>query len=401
MLSRVGQDSKRQEALNARWVASTGPTRIPEVQCPSLLSGYNADMRKTIAVLLSIAVSTAAVTTGLGCLTAPPAPLPANDWPVAAPEETGFPKGDLESAVESLTARGTPLTSLIVVKDGYLVYEGYWNGFSPGEMTALYSATKSINALVTGIAIDRGILPDERVTIADYLSGYVFADPLAETITLEDVLTMRTGFDYDEWTLDYGDPDNAYNRWLAADDRIAFVLSLSMAEEPGSVFRYQTPASQLVPRVVEEAAAHDFVSLAAELLFEPLGIAADRYIWRLDAHGHARVAACNMVPADLARIGLLVLRGGEWDGTRLVSEEWLDRSLSPAVGVRYGVQFGYHWWLREANGTSVFGAEGYRGQCLFIAPEFDLVVVTTGDFRDGPEGAFRLVKDNLLPLLEE
>lgn len=362
------------------------------------LRGYNPKMRKTITTLLFIAASTTAST--LGCVGVPPAPFPGDGWPIAAPEETGFPKGELESAVVSFTARGTPLTSLIIVKDGYLVYEGYWNGFSVSEMTALYSATKSINSLVAGIAIDRGILPDEQATIAGYLNGYACADPRAETITLKDVLTMRAGFDYDEWTLDYGDAGNSHNRWLAADDRIAFVLSLPMAEEPGSAFRYQTPASQLIPRIVEEAASQDFVSLAGELLFEPLGIPADRYIWRLDAQGHARVAACNMVPTDLARIGLLVLRGGEWGGNRVVSEEWLDRSLAPVVRVRYGVQFGYHWWLREANGATVFGAEGHGGQCLFIVPQFDLTVVTTGDFRDGPEGAFRLLKDNLLPLLQ-
>ena len=356
-------------------------------------------MRKTVAVLLSLALS-AAATSAPGALSVPPAPFPADDWPIASPGETGFPKGALESTVESRTAQGTPLTSLVIAKNGYLVYQRYWNGFSPGKMTALYSATKSINSLVAGIAIDRGILPDEHVPIANYLDEYSFADPLVEIITLEDVLTMRAGFDYDESTLDYSDPDNPYTRWLAADDRIAFVLSLPMAEEPGSLFRYQTPASQLVPRIVEEAADRDFVSLAGEWLFAPLGIPSERYIWRLDAAGHARVGACNMVPTDLARIGLLVLRGGEWNGNRLVSEAWLVRSLSPEAKVRCGVRFGYHWWLRDAGGTSVVGAEGYKGQCLFVVPEFDLVVVTTGDFHDGPEGAFGLLRDDLLPLLE-
>ena len=353
-------------------------------------------MRNVVATLLSV---TLFVLFSFPCRAASHVECPGTPWPAAAPDEVGFPQGELESTMARITAHGTPLTSLVVIKDGYLVYEGYWNGFSAGEMTALYSATKSINSLVVGIAIDREILPHVRVTVDELLGEVPTADPLAGTISMEDVLTMRTGLEYDEWTLDYSDPDNPYNRWLAAEDRIAFVLSLPMAEAPGDVFRYQTPASQLVPRMAEEAAGRDFVSLAAELLFEPIGIPADRYIWRLDADGHARVGACNMVPTDLARIGLLVLRGGEWNGTRVISEGWLDRSLSPAVTVRSGVEFGYHWWLRVVRDVRVVGAEGYRGQCLFIVPAFDLVVVTTGDFLDGPDGAFRLLRDHLLPLL--
>ncbi len=326
--------------------------------------------------------------------------FPTRQWTVAAPEDTGFPDGALEEAVAELGLPGTPLTSLVVVKDGYLVCEGYWNGFSAGEITALYNATKSINSLVTGIAIDKGILPNEDVAISEYLKDYDFADPRAKAITLKDVLTMRAGFDYDEWTLKYSDPDNPYNRWLAAADRIAFVLSLPMSEDPGLLFRYQTPASQLVPRVVEEAGGRDFVSMAGEWLFSPLGISENRYIWHLDTQGHAQVAACNMIPTDLAKIGLLVLCGGRWDGLQLVSREWLEKSTAPAVNVRSGVEFGYHWWLRDACGTEVIGAEGYGGQCLFIVPEFNLIVVTTGNFPDGTEGAFRVLKDQLISMLQ-
>jgi len=354
---------------------------------------------KTLRVLLrSTAIGLIGLVSTSAVLCLASAPFPTTNWPVALPEETGFPVGELEVAVDTFTSRS--LTSLIVVKNGYLVYEGYWNGFAAGEMTALYSATKSVNSLVTGIAIDHGILPNEHVTVADYLGEYEVADERAATISLMHALTLRTGIDYDEWSLNYSDPNNPYNQWLAAEDRIAFVLSLPMAEEPGSVFRYQTPGSQLVPRLVEEAAGRDFVSLAGQLLFDPLGIPASRYIWRLDTHGHTRVGACNMVPTDLARIGLLILRGGQWDGVQVVSEQWLEKSTSPAVQIRYGMQFGYHWWLRETQGVSVIGAEGYGGQCLFIVPEYDLVVVTTGDFSDGPEGAFRLLCTRLLPLLQ-
>lgn len=320
-------------------------------------------------------------------------------WRQAAPESVGFPPNALEEAVARFTASSRALTSLVVVKDGFLVYEGYWNGFSAGEMTALYSATKSLNPLLMGIAIDRGLLADEFAALETWFSEDTVADPRAWTITVQDVLTLRTGFAYDEWTMDYADPDNPYNQWLDAEDRIAYVLSLSMDEEPGTVFRYQTPASQLIPRILEEATGRDAVSLAQAWLFDPLGIPEDHVIWRLDASGHTRVAACNMVPADLARIGLLMLQGGQWDGARIVSASWIERSLVPRVTVREGVQFGYHWWLRDARGAQIVGAEGYGGQCLFLVPEYALVVVTTGDFSSGPEGAFRLLEDHLLPLL--
>ena len=321
------------------------------------------------------------------------------EWPRALPEDVGFPPDALTDAVTRYTASSDALTSLIVVKDGILVYERYWNGFSAGEMTALYSATKSINSLLMGIAIGRGFVADEYEQLGTWLSGYAVTDPRAWTITVQDLLTLRTGFAYDEWSMNYADPGNPYNQWLAAEDRIAYVLSLSMDEEPGTVFRYQTPASQLIPRILEEATGRDAVSLAQEWLFDPLGIPADHVIWRLDASGHARVAACNMVPADLARIGLLVLQGGQWDGTSIVPESWIARSFVPEVTLREGVRFGYHWWIRDAHEVQIVGAEGYGGQCLFLVPEYALVVVTTGDFSGGPDGAFGFLRDQLLPLL--
>ncbi len=320
-------------------------------------------------------------------------------WPQAAPENVGFPPDALEDAVARYTASSRALTSLIVVKDGYLVYEGYWNGFFAGETTALYSATKSSNSLLMGIAVDRGLLADELAALTTWFSEYTVADPRAWTITVQDVLTLRTGLAYAEWTMDYTDPSNPYNQWLDADDRIAYVLSVSMDVQPGTVFRYQTPVSQLIPRILEEATGRDAVSLAQEWLFDPLGIPEDRVIWRLDPSGHTRVAACNMIPADLARIGLLMLQGSRWDGKPVGSELWIKRSLVPRVTVREGVRFGYHWWLREAFGVQIVGAEGYGGQCLFLVPEVALVIVTTGDFSSGPEGAFQLLRDHLLLLL--
>ena len=346
-------------------------------------------------ILLAAIVSSLPVSAEL-----PPAPYPDRGWPTAAPDETGFSVGVLDAAVDGFVAGSNPLSSLLVVKDGYLVFDRYWDGFAAGEMTALYSATKSINSLVIGIAIDRGILPGADVTVGEALSEYEVADSLAERVSLRDLLMMRAGFDYDEWSLPYTHPRNPYNAWLQADDRIEFALSLPMADEPGEAFRYQTPASQLVPRFLEEAAGRDFVSLATQWLFEPLGIPAEHVIWRLDAHGHARVAACNMVPADVARIGLLLLRGGLWEGRRIVSSAWIDASVTPWSRVRSDVEFGYHWWLREADGHRVIGAEGYGGQCLFVVPDFELVVVTTGSFSNGPDGAFRLLGDVVIPALE-
>ena len=327
------------------------------------------------------------------------APFPDSAWPISMPEALGLPAGSLDQAIDAFAAQANPLSSLLVVKNGYLIAERYWGGFGPGEMTALYSATKSINALVVGIAIDRGILAGPHVTIGEILVTYEMADPLAGSVSLLDLVTMRAGFDYDEWSLPYNHPRNPYNAWTRASDRIEYVLSLPMADEPGTVFRYQTPGSQLVPRILEEITGRDFVSLATEWLFEPLGISADHVIWRLDAQGHTRVAACNMVPADVARIGLLLLREGRWDSEQLVSQAWIDASIAAHASVRLGVDFGYHWWLREAAGLRVIGAEGYGGQCLFVIPDLDLVVVTTGRFSDGPEGAFHLLRDVLLPAM--
>jgi CubicO group peptidase (beta-lactamase class C family) len=307
---------------------------------------------------------------------------------------------DLEAAISSVDAPG--LHGLVVVRGGEVVLELYRAGedaawgrplgvvaFDAGVLHDLRSVTKSVVALLYGIALDDGVVPEPDEPLLAHFPGYADLghDPLRARLLVEHALTMSLGLEWNE-DAPYTSEANSEIAMEFAPDRFRFILERPVVEEPGTRWMYSGGASALVGRLIEIGAGMTLPQFARARLFDPLGIS--RFEWATGADGVASAASgLRLTPGDLARVGGLVLAHGEWDGVALVPRRWLETALAPHLPIDDGLEYGYQWYLgaypRAAGGTMrAYGAMGNGGQRLYVIPDLELVVaIAAGNYDAG------------------
>jgi CubicO group peptidase (beta-lactamase class C family) len=269
----------------------------------------------------------------------------------------------------------------------------------------LRSATKSITALLVGIALERGHIPSLQTRVSELLPAYrdaLQSDPRKAAITVEDLLTMRSGLDCDDWQPGSpGHEDTMYERR----DWLAFWAAVPARERPGERFAYCTGNVIALGAIVVRGAGMPLDRFAAQHLFEPLGIEGAKWeSWNrgkeIDSGGHLRLK-----PRDFARIGELVLAGGQWQGKRVVSKEWVSRMTAAQTDIPGRKQrYGYLWWIDETSlpglpKTRILMAMGNGGNLLIVMPELSAVAAFTGKRFNRPDALEPLVwlRDRILP----
>ena len=298
------------------------------------------------------------------------------DWPTAEPGEVDMDPAVLEEAAEEV-ALSPVVASLLVARHGELVFERYFNGFNASDAKHVHSLGKSITSVVTGIAIDEGLLElDTRID--EVLSPGQVGDN--GELTVRDLLTMSGG-------LEVPDPEWAYEPEPSdvpgEPSMIRMVLASRRVSDPGTEFVYSTGLTQVLAAVLADATGMSLCEYAADRLLGPLGIDVEE--WHVLPDGYFGAGPTFITPREIARFGQLVLDGGVFEGQRLVSQSWIDESLTqrwelgciryPRVTPRYG----YLWWGYRIGGYDVWIASGSGAQDLAIVPALDLVAVITHD----------------------
>ena len=271
----------------------------------------------------------------------------------------------------------------------------------------MQSVTKSVTSAALGIAVDEGLLDGPDAPMMSMFEGYEqdFSDERRSQVTLEDLLTMRAGIDWNEM-IAYSDSTNSCIIMEASDEWIQYVLDQPMREEPGYRFDYNSGVSVLLGKLVGISTGIRIDQWAEERLFEPIGI--DEYYWKITPDNEVDTeGGLYLAPHDLARIGYLFMRNGIWEGEQIISEEWVQKSISPIVEDTYpdveeiDTGYGYQWWVPDKEGgeTRVFAANGYGGQFLMVAPEYDIVAVfNSWNIHEAPEkSTWRLLQERILP----
>lgn len=321
--------------------------------------------RRALLSLLLLLLAAAALP-----LAAQPAPVErSGDWTRAEPAAKGLDPEAMAAGVRELRGMAGVRT-LQVVAGGELVVDEGFAGADPGAPHNLKSASKSLLSLLTGIALERGLLPGLEATVAELL-GRELTDGKGE-IRLRHLLTMTSGLE------STSGPN--YGAWVSAGDWTRAALARPLLSPPGEDFRYSTGNSHLLAAALERAAGEDLLAYARRELFEPLGMGP--VTWQESPEG-VRFGGNNLsaAPRDLARLGLMLLNEGRWNGRRVVPAEWIERStethaVPPQEWVeRYG-EYGYLWWLPRGHGGA-FVAVGYGGQFLYVAPAAGVAVVLT------------------------
>jgi CubicO group peptidase (beta-lactamase class C family) len=250
-----------------------------------------------------------------------PSPLgdywPTQDWRSSTPEEQGMDSHRLALMLEAVKQERLPLHSLLVIRNGYLVSETYFPPYDENSREELYSCTKSFIATLVGIAIDQGYIDSVQQPVLDFFAERSFEnrDAAKQAMTVEDLLTMRSGLDWEE-----GDP--AYQAMYQSPDWVKFVLDKPMREQPGRQFNYCSGCSHVLSAIVQEQSGMNTRDFAQKELFEPLGIT--NMNWSVDSTGIPIGGwGLQITPREMAKLGYLYLHNGTWGGQQIVSAGWV------------------------------------------------------------------------------
>ena len=308
-------------------------------------------------------------------------PRTADGLPVGTLAGTGLDPQLLATMVTKIVDGTLPkIHSVLIIKEGKLVFEEYFYEYGRESLHPLRSATKSLISALAGLAVAQGVLPDVGAPVAGFFPEYTLQhdSPLKQAITVQDLLTNQSGLD-----CDIADPKATGSEQAMDNSRdwVKYTLDLPMREAPGTVGRYNSGNPITLGRIVEKQAHQPLPDFARQHLFGPLGIT--RFDWRFQPDSSSAETFCqvSLRPRDMAKFGLLYLDQGRWQGRQLVPAAWVTASLAKHSVVQ-NVDYGYLWWLKHltANGTRYEGAmaQGNGGQRIAIWPRQHLVVVVTG-----------------------
>lgn len=301
---------------------------------------------------------------------------PTRGWDSATPASQGMDARALQALVEFGAAH--QMDSLLVARHGRIVLETYYAPFAAGQRHAVHSATKGIVAALVGIAVAQGVLPDPSTPVLQLLPGRANAnvDARKQAMTLQHLLDMTSGLDWDERL---GQAPVTSMQMGRTPDWTQFTLDRPMAQAPGAGFNYNSGNSHLASAILATHAGMSTEDFAARHLFGPLGIA--DWSWRKAPEGvNSGGFGLALQTRDMAKIGLLYLQGGLWDGRQIIPRAWVDKvfaasiamDLAPGSNYRYGDS----WWALPQR--QAYMAVGYLRQMIVVLPREQLVVATTG-----------------------
>jgi len=336
---------------------------------------------------------------------------PTEYWRECSPGEVGMDEAllkDLNTEIVRLLDIDYGIHTVLVVKDGYIVAEQYYYKYFTKDIEhKIHSCTKSFTSACVGIAIDKDYINGIEDNMYEYFPEYEINNlsEAKKSITIEHLLTMSAGLDWNELDVSYSDPQNAFYQWRRAENRVKFLLDRPMEHTPGSTQDYNSGLSDLLSIIVEKQTGMRVDSFANKNLLTPIGI--DEYYWAIDSRdGHAiGYGQMRLVPRDMARFGYLYLEKGKWDGDQIIPEKWVEESGKQQIatshdpGARY---YGYQFWVTDYG---MYTAMGYGGQWIMVLPDYGMVVVFTNNFEEGNgeqwQTPVRLLNEYIIPAVTQ
>ena len=318
--------------------------------------------------------------------------------PRARPSEVGVSATALLDVLDGLLERGLELHSLMVVRRGYVLAEGWWAPYSPERLHLLYSLSKSFTSTAVGLAVAEGLFGlDDHVV--DLLPSHRpdVVDERVAALTVHHLLSMSTGHDQDtidamfEATQGHGG------------DMVETFLSIPPQQPVGSRHVYNNGTTYVLSVLVEEKSGVGLLDYLRPRLLDPLGI--DEATWDTDEAGHAYgLTGLHLQTEAVAAFGQLLLQDGVWQGARVLPEGWvtlatrshIDNDLDPAGDIDWRQGYGYQYWMHRHG----YRGDGAFGQFCALVPDQELVIATTAASPD-MQGVLDVLWERLLPGLSE
>ena len=315
-----------------------------------------------------------------GCSHAPaPGPAvpehwPTTGWHVASPESQGIDSGVLLDLLAFVAREDLGVHDILIVRHGLLVFDAVFYPYDGETPHDVASVTKSVTTTLLGAAIQEGLLDGLNRPIAPLLQRDTASlDRAKQQITLEQLASMRSGLACGGAP---GEPELI--AMMQSQDWVGFTLDFPMSDPPGRRFAYCSPGMHLLSAAITELTTESEARFAAHALFAPMGIVPGD--WPRDRTGlNHGWGDLRLRPRDMAKLGLLMLHDGVWNGQRLLPKGWVataTRSRGSAGAGEDG--YGLGWWVSSGELAGAFEARGRGGQRIFVWPALDLIVVTTG-----------------------
>ena len=315
-------------------------------------------------------------------------------------EHTGLDKNLLNNMMQEIVKGSYPnVHSILIIKDGKLVFEEYFYEHDRNKLHELRSATKSFVSALTGIAIEKKYIKSKNEPVLNFFPEYVIQQDVAakRKITIENLLTNQSGLD-----CDVSDSKSVGNETTMnnSDDWVKFTLDLPMVDSAGGKGRYCSGNPITLCSIIEKATQQPLADFAQQNLFGPLGI--KNYVWNFKPDKSSVETFCQLYlnSRDMAKFGLMYLNNGNWNGTQVVPTEWVEQSFAKHSVVQ-GLDYGYLWWSKyfDVEGVRYYakGAQGNGGQKIYIWEEQNMVTVITGGNYNSQSPSDELLKKYILP----
>ena len=347
-------------------------------------------------------------------------------------DEVNIKAAPIKRAVNEIYAgRFKEVHSMLIFKDNKLVLEEYFQGhqyqwdapYHHGEWVTwdrnmphrIMSVTKSITSTCVGIAIDHGFIESVHQSIFDYLPDHQHLKTDGkDRITIEHLLTMTSGLEWDEWHAPLSSGKNdIVGIWFQDKDPVSFILERPLVDEPGTSYTYSGGNMIVLGEIIRNATKMGIDEFSRKYLFEPLGV--DSSDWELRFKNGVIETGGSLVitPRDMAKIGVTFLNQGVWNGKQIISGQWVEKSATSFPG-NQGINipgeqsgrngYSYSWWIKtyfvSGKKINMYSAGGWGGQHIMVLPKINMVVVFTGGNYVSKRPPFKILKDYILPALK-
>ena len=313
-----------------------------------------------------------------------------------SPESVGLASATIERFLDALEASGAEMHGLMIIRHGKVAAEGWWAPYAPGIRHGCQSLTKTYAATAVGLAFDEGLVRLED-RVVDIFPEYVPPDPSANLLqmTVRDVLRMGTGM--------VSMPHLGDLEWIQQ------FFATPVVHTPGTAFYYNSAGSSLLGAIVRKLTGQGLIEYMTPRLFDPIGIDAANLKWLRHADGLENGGGGLFATTeDNARLALLYLRQGAWDGRQVLSREWIRAATSHQISSQEDpgipdckLGYGFQLWMCRPRG--VYRFDGAFGQYAIVFPELDMVVAIneTASYPAGVQRTLDIVWDLLQPAVGE
>jgi CubicO group peptidase (beta-lactamase class C family) len=325
-----------------------------------------------------------------------------DDWQTASLSEAGIDSTYINRLMEKILDESyKKINGILIVKDNKLVLEEYFYGYKRDQKHFIASVTKSVTGTCAGIAMDKKLITDLNTPLYKYFPEYSSSIGKGEKkeITLYHLLTMATGFQWDEQSYSYLDSRNNSVAASASGDCIKYLFDRPLINKPGEKFVYNSDLPVTMGEIIKKTSGLRLDKFAEKYLFAPLHI--KDYHWEVMPDGRIQAGGgLSLLPRDMAKLGELYLNEGEYMKQRVVSREWLQKCgsrITRCEGPEYWNHWGPHQYQVNDRIMEVFSGAGLGGQWIFGVPSLNLVIALTSDFFGSTEYGPDLMNRYILP----